>query len=124
VRLLPVVLVCGGLLVSGFLAGVAVGRARLESELTMPPPPAPPPTDTPRLDPSANPDLEVCRALNTTCIGPQTRLCQDLWLKGHVGWSHLLTESQINCVVAAQGLARREDRAAWIRHCGTDIPCQ
>jgi hypothetical protein len=83
----------------------------------------PPPGDLPALRPDMNPDLEVCRSLNTTCKGPQTHPCQDLWMPSNVGWSKMLSLPQTECIIAAQGLVTRDDRAAWIRHCGTDIVC-
>lgn len=88
-------------------------------------PPAPSERDIPPPAPSANLDAEVCRSLNTTCLGPQTGPCARLSDPRTVGWSHLLKNSQvINCVIAAQGLTSRDARAAWIRGCGTVIDCR
>jgi hypothetical protein len=63
----------------------------------------------------AEPDMEVCRSINTTCAG---FWAQEKCTKSASSWTALLTESQVNCVVAAQGLAQIGERASWLRSCG------
>ncbi len=67
-------------------------------------------------------DLEVCRSVNTTCIGLFDR--QARCSRGPTSWTAVLTPGQVNCVIAAQGLLSRDDRAAWIRNCDARINCR
>jgi hypothetical protein len=66
------------------------------------------------------PDTEICRALNTTCAGPQSALCAP---SAKTKWSMMLTTPEANCIIAANGLVNRYDRLAWIHHCKEDFPC-
>jgi hypothetical protein len=105
-----------------------------------PPPPAPPqaPPAPPRLDADWIPlpaglrddprylNGEVCRSLNTTCSGKQTRPCENFG----EGWTKFLTRDQVLCIIAAQKIGNgdwrveREARAEWIRGCGAPVECQ
>jgi len=81
------------------------------------------PDDVPAWDPPGvkrDPDMEVCRSINTSCSGTYN---QDL-CKGSRGWSTILTPGQVNCVVAAQGLAYSRDRVRWIQNCAPVIHCR
>ena len=84
--------------------------APASSALAIPlPPPAPDPSEIAR-DDVANDwiplpanlrtdpkylNREVCRSLNTTCNGPQTKPCEDF------SWTKILTRDQVLCVIAA-----------------------
>lgn len=111
----------------------------------IPPPPAPP--EPPPHEPAAadagedwdwiplpadlrkNPKYlngEVCRSLNTTCNGKQTKPCEGFgeW------WTKILTRDQVLCIIAAQRIGDRDwrvnrsARAEWIRGCGAPLECR
>jgi hypothetical protein len=80
----------------------------------------PPWTDPPGI--KRDPDMEVCRSINTTCGGYYN---QDRCKKGPTSWTALLTPGQVNCVVAAQGLLDIRQRVRWIQNCApAEIHCQ
>lgn len=68
-----------------------------------------------------DPDMEVCRSINTSCGGfyDQSR-CK----KGPRSWTAILTPGEVNCVVAAQGLVDGDLRVRWIRNCAPKIDCR
>ena len=104
----------------------------------VPPPPAPPEPPEPAVVDVANDwislpanlrtdpkylNREVCRSLNTTCNGPQTKPCEDF------SWTKILTRDQVLCVIAAHRIGgdlhdNRAARAEWIRGCGAPLECR
>jgi hypothetical protein len=68
-----------------------------------------------------DPDMEVCRSINTSCGGFYD---QDRCRKGPKSWTAILTPGQVNCVVAAQGLVDEVERAYWIQSCAPEINCR
>lgn len=69
-------------------------------------------------------DAQVCEALNVTCNGQATDACRGLFEPWTVGWSTKLTKDQAECVIGTRPIPSRDDRAAAIRRCGTEIICR
>jgi hypothetical protein len=104
----------------------------------VPPPPAPPEPPSAVVNNVANDWIplpanlrtdpkylsrEVCRSLNTTCNGPQTKPCEDF------SWTKILTRDQVLCIISAHIIGgdthdNREARAEWIRGCGAPLECK